>query len=593
MIPILLGKTFSSGHPIRLEPDVFRTHFHLIGATGTGKTVAIQTLLRPIMMQTGSEKSCLFVIDPMGNLATDLLRFIAHPTFCPQHVRDRLVYIEPAMDNVVMPFNPLHHSSESERYYQVMRAVDLVLRAWAAQDVSQQPRLLQWTYKTFCAAAMMGLPIAMCRYLLHPGTDEHDAILRRIPGDIRFHWQEILRARGGEATRILESTRNRLDPFFESPNLRYMFGSSQSRFDCDRFIRERRIVILNLAKLGRIPGFIVDTIGALALNEVFETASRLSTTEGRGVVDPTYILMDEFQKFVSVDIEDALPTVRQMGLRLILAHQSFSQLEREDVDLTQMIWQARSRLIFANNAKDADIVADELARLTFNKMKIKHQSTSKRQLIIGYRKEWLENVSETKSTSAGRTDQESRSSNRSGSRSHHTEATGYGRTSGEGTSDGSSHGSSFAESSGTSHGRSQVNVPIHETINEPSTPIFESFDEHALDWGRDVRRLKTGQAFAQFANSPEVLRILIDHFPLDDWPSLPQRVEELLARNFESDFFISSHTAAAEIERYRRELLCGPTIQFPAQLNGPSSDPKDAGSSDSEGGDNIPPAFEL
>ena len=48
-----------------------------------------------------------------------------------------------------------------------------------------------------------------------------------------------------------------------------MFGAAQSRFDCERFIRERKIVILNLAKLGRIPGFIADTIGALALNEVF------------------------------------------------------------------------------------------------------------------------------------------------------------------------------------------------------------------------------------------------------------------------------------------------------------------------------------
>jgi len=239
-----------------------------------------------------------------------------------------------------MPFNPLTHTSDANRYYQTMRSVDIVLRAWAAQDVSQQPRLLQWTYKAFCAAAMMGLPIAMCKYLLHPGTDEHVAILNRIPGEIRSHWNEILNARGSEAVRILESTRNRLDPFFESPNLKQMFGSTRSLFDCERFIKQRKIVVLNLGKYGKIPGFVADTIGALALNEIVETASRLSTNEGKQAVDPTYVVMDEFQKYVSVDIEDALPTVRQMGLRLILAHQSFSQLEREDVDLTQMIWQA-------------------------------------------------------------------------------------------------------------------------------------------------------------------------------------------------------------------------------------------------------------
>ena len=166
-----------------------------------------------------------------------------------------------------------------------------------------------------------------------------------------------------------------------------------SLFDCEQFIKQRKIVVLNLGQYGKIPGFVADTIGALALNEIVETASRLSTNEGKQAVDPTYIVMDEFQKYVSVDIENALPTVRQMGLRLILAHQSFSQLEREDVDLSQMIWQARSRLMFANNAMDADIIADELTKLTFDSMKIKEILTSRKQLIVGYRKEWLETES--------------------------------------------------------------------------------------------------------------------------------------------------------------------------------------------------------
>ena len=166
---------------------------------------------------------------------------------------ERLVYFEPARGDVVSPFNPLHHTDDSSRYYQVMRAVDIILRAWSAQNVAEQPRLLQWTYKAFAAAASMGFPISVCRYLLHPGTELHNAILEHMPGDIRIHWQEILNARGGEAVRILESTRNRLDPFFESPNLRYMFGVSENRFDCTKFIQDRRIVIFNLGQTAASP----------------------------------------------------------------------------------------------------------------------------------------------------------------------------------------------------------------------------------------------------------------------------------------------------------------------------------------------------
>ena len=300
MMPITIGRDRDTHEKIHIKPDQFRTHFHLIGATGSGKSTAIQTLLRPILMQTRSEMCSLFLIDPMGNLSRDLLGWMVNERLCPQHVRDRLVYIEPAREDAIMPFNPLSYTSEASRYYQTMRSVDIVLRAWSAQDVSQQPRLLQWTYKAFCAAAMMGMPISMCKYLLHPGSPEHDAILPRIPGDIRSHWSEILTARGSEAVRILESTRNRLDPFFESTNLRRMFGSTKSLFDCERFIKERKIVVLNLGQYGKIPGFVADTIGALALNEIVETASRLSTNEGKQAVDPTYVVMDEFQKYVSV-----------------------------------------------------------------------------------------------------------------------------------------------------------------------------------------------------------------------------------------------------------------------------------------------------
>ncbi|QDT45180.1 Type IV secretion-system coupling protein DNA-binding domain protein [Gimesia alba] len=565
MIPIQLGVDRLTDSQINIEPDQFRTHFHLIGATGSGKSTAIQTLLRPILMQPRSEMCALFLIDPMGNLSRDLLGWMANERICPQHVRDRLVYIEPAREDIIMPFNPLSHTSEANRYYQTMRSVDIVLRAWAAQDVSQQPRLLQWTYKAFCAAAMMGLPIAMCKHLLHPGSPEHEAILNRIPGDIRFHWNDILGARGSEAVRILESTRNRLDPFFESTNLRRMFGCTRSLFDCERFIKERRIVILNLGKYGRLPGFVADTIGALALNEIVETASRLSTNAGKQAVDPTYVVMDEFQKYVSVDIEDALPTVRQMGLRLILAHQSFAQLDREDVDLTQMIWQARSRLMFANNARDADIIADELTKLTYESRKIKDILKSKKQLIIGYRKEWLETESSTSTRSTSNMEQNSTGYSQSSGESIPPETYRPTKSKKDGRNSSTSKGHTHADSTGNTSGRSESNVPIHDTFEEISNITYESFEEQSLQWGKQIRGLQTGEAFGMFAGDPDVHFVNVDYLPIYDSPQLREAVDALIEKNFESDFFISASEADREIEQYRKQLLQVPPIQLSDQ----------------------------
>ena len=185
-----------------------------------------------------------------------------------------------------------------------------------------------------------------------------------------------------------------------------MFGSTTSRFDVERMIRERRIVIVNVARLGRVPEKMGSTIGSLILNEILETASNLTTLYGKKVVDPTYILLDEFQRFAACpDIEDALPTVRQMGLRLILAHQSFSQLMQGDLDLSHMIWQAQSRLMFANSSFDADLIANELAVLTYDPMKVKHRLVNTKQLITGYRREWLDSEGFTSGSSSSTSDQ--------------------------------------------------------------------------------------------------------------------------------------------------------------------------------------------
>ena len=74
----------------------------------------------------------------------------------------------------------------------------------------------------------------------------------------------------------------------------------------------------------RVPLHLGTTIGSLALNEILETALNLP----HDVVRPTYVLLDEFQNFDGPDVYDAIPTVRQQGVRLILAHQSFSQLKQ-------------------------------------------------------------------------------------------------------------------------------------------------------------------------------------------------------------------------------------------------------------------------
>ncbi|MCA9077361.1 MAG: TraM recognition domain-containing protein [Planctomycetaceae bacterium] len=579
-LPLRLGVDLRNARqPVFVNPDGLSRHLHLVGQTGTGKTTSIQTLLRRLLCEP-RKKCCLFVIEPMGNLSFDLLRWISSRK-CPQHVRDRLVYIEPAREDVVMPFNPLRFTTEGNRYYQTARAVDLILRAWTAQDLSQQPRLAQWAYKAMCAMALLDLPIAMSRYLLHPGTEEHKAILRRMPDEITFHWSEILNAKGNEAVRILESTRNRFDIFYEAPPARRMFGTFESRFNCERFIREKKIVIINTAKLGRIPTHLGNTIGSLFANEIFETAYNMATLHGKSSVDPTYLLMDEFQRFVSPDIEDAIPTCRQMGLRLILAHQSFSQLRRGEIDLRSMVWQAANRLMFANSFEDADIIANELATLTFDPMAVKDQRTSLKQLIVGYRREWLRTQGATRTEAESVIDQRSVGFSRNESESRPVQRAQGTLSAGTSHSDGHLTGGTRALSSSDSLGEHEVNVPIHETIEEIASKIFTSFEEHRLEWMKIIRQLKTGICFGRFADDDQLYEIMVDYAPVTANPRTDARMQDLIERNFEQDMFISASEADRLAFEDRRRLLAPPRIDF--RPDRPQSGSDDSDDSDSDG----------
>ncbi len=573
MYPLFIGQDLDSGKSIELNASGLSRHIQIAGATGAGKTVALHAMLRPLMKEP-RHKAAMFIIDPLGGLSRDLLMWIASPR-CPNHVRRRLLYIDAANDSgVCLPFNPIQQARGDSTYYHVARAVDLILRAWSSQDLSQMARLMQWSYSAVTVLAELGLPLSLSQYLLHPGSDEHKALLRMMPERLRYRWMEILTARGSEATRILESTRNRFDPIHEAPQTKRMFGVAGGRFDTEQLIRDRRIVIINVAKKGKLTPLLGSTIGSLMLNEILETAFRMASTEGRAAVDPTMIVLDEFQRFVGPDIEDAIPTVRQAGLQLVLAHQSFSQLQQGDLDLRTMIWQCQNRLMFANNAEDADIIANELAVHRFDPAAVKLAIHQRKQLIAGHRIEWLESegVSDTAADSVVKQNSMGYSNNRG--LLHVVGEQGFTENDGRGLSHGETSGRTTANSQSKSRSRSQSLVPIYDEFRELSSIQYSSFDEQRLEWMKTVRRLKTGHCFGKFVDDDSLYRILVDYDPVRETPSALRRLEELLQANFEQDCFMSIAEADRQYELARLSLLRSEKIILPAkrQLLLPESD---------------------
>ena len=575
MRSILLGHEIHTGEAVRIPKDAFSTHFHLIGGTGKGKTTAIHTILRPLL-RNPAERPCAIIIDRLGNLSQELLLWMASEEFCPEDVRQRLVYVQPSREDVVLAFNPLLYGTPAHGYFKVERATEIMLRAWESVNIEAMPRLARWTFNAFWAAAQLGLTIADCGHLLMPGSPYHKPLLGLLPERLRAEWAEVAESRSAEAMRILDSSRNRLKPYFESDILRRMFGTTENRLDIEQFMRDRKIVLIDLAPRNRLGSQLANTIGALVLNEILATARNLPW----GVRYPTYVFLDEFQNFVGPDVESALPEVRQLGLKLILSHQSFSQLERGDYDLTSMIFQAQSRLIFGVQGEDADILAHELASITYDGRRIKDEILTRRQRTKGHRVVELSSWSkaETEAEQWKRSYGDSWTSKTSEVLPPEARLPTTRPASASARSEGRGEGGSSGRT--TSRGGHQSLVPEHEDFVEVASRTYETFEEQKSEWAKKVRNLRTGEAVVRLVDEPgvhcvKVKRSAPGHLKYDmgaiarHFPEVIARMEELVEENFQSEIFTSAEVIDREAQLRLERVLKGPIV---IQAKEPSKD---------------------
>ncbi len=586
MKSILLGSNRQTNEPVRIPTRAFGTHFHLIGGTGKGKTTALHTMLHQMLMDP-YDQSCWFIFDRLGNFSQELLLWMSSE-FCTQDVRDRLLYIEPGREDVVLGFNPLVYDTEAHGYYRVERATEIVLRAWEDVNIEAMPRLARWIFNAFWGAAQLGLTIADCVHFLTPSSPLHGHLLALLPPRLQFEWSELTQSRSGEVLRILDSSRNRLRPYFDSAILRRMFGATENRLDVQRFMREGKIVIFNLAPQNRLSTQLANTIGGLVINEILATARSLP----RGVRYPTYLLLDEFQNFVGPDLESALPEVRQLGIRLILSHQGFAQLKRGDYDLRPTIYQCQSRMIFGVQGEDADELAHELASIKYDPRKIKDELYSQKQRVSGNRIVTLGSWSDSQANAQqwkqdyGREWSDSAGKSRTGISGPET------RTTGEGSGRSERRGESGGVTRTVSTGQSESVVTDHEDFVELSNRTYSTFEEDAHEWGRDIRNLPTGCAWLRLVDLPQLQEVavkrsapgylswdmeqLVQHLPevLDD-------MDRLVEKNYEAEAFVAPSVIDAETKR-RLDKVLGQTAGSVQVVSGtvktkaeasPSNDP--------------------
>ncbi|EMI55108.1 hypothetical protein RSSM_03432 [Rhodopirellula sallentina SM41] len=497
----------------------------------------------------------MFVIDPMGGLAEALLNYLAHPYLCTDEVRKRLVYLEPADTDWVMPFSSLDHRDADELYYALGRHCDCMLRTGRDHDLTTQLRLRRWLYTCFLSTAMMRYPPAAAQFLLRPGTEQHEVMLSQLPDVLQLEWAEIINAGSRERITMLDSTRNRLAPFFSCPALSRMLSRTQNYFDVARFFREKRIVIINLDTKGKLDRNVAHAIGGLLANQIIEGARNLSPM----LVGPSILVMDEFQHFVDDTMYENLPLLRQRGMGVVLSHQSFDQLIKGEVDMSSIVWQARSRVVLPNDGADADLIAQELASLNYDPKAVKDEIVSFRQKKVGQQLVKLHGGNSVSTTSSATDETRSLGGNTGTARPLHGGALEGSKSHGESWNRGQSE--KKATSVGETESWSETLVDILEDFYEVSGRTFYTFEDQMRCMARDIRQLRTGQGFLKLKDDPRLRRVDFDRLAMAATNEIIERRAELLERNYrDASLFLPKAVVEQDWERFVSGLAGGTVI---------------------------------
>jgi len=300
--------------PFGIAPDDLRQHLYVIGKSGSGKT----TLLRNVILHLIESGEGVGLIDPHGDLASDLLDYI------PRHRIEDVVYFDPADAEFPVGMNVL--KSSGPRHLVVSGIVSAVKSIWAS---SWGPRLEYILYAALAAliectnVSLLGLQrmLADARY--------RNWVLKQVTDPmVRWFWlHEFENYDRRFLSEAVAPVQNKIGQLLMAPQLRNVLGQVTRAVDARIAMDRGQIFIANLAK-GRLGEDKSNLLGALLVSE-FHVAAMSRADLPEDDRRDFRLFVDEFQSFATDAFASILSEARKYRLSLTLSHQYTGQIPEE------------------------------------------------------------------------------------------------------------------------------------------------------------------------------------------------------------------------------------------------------------------------
>lgn len=319
---LYVGKSVYRGveRKIAIGDDDRRRHMYIIGATGTGKTELLKSM---VMQDINSGKGVCFM-DPHGDAVEDILRMVP-----PERAED-VIYFRPSDTERPMGLNLMEARTEDEKHFVASAIINMMYKLFdpyktgiVGPRFEHAVRNAMLTIMSEQGSTFVELMRALTdsRYVQELLPKVTDPIIRR-------YWtDQIAQTSDFHKSEVLDYITSKFGRFVTNKMIRNIIGQSVSSFSFRDVMDNGKILLINLAK-GELGEENSNFLGLILVPRILMAAmSRSDTPEDQR--RDFYLYVDEFQNFATPDFAVILSEARKYKLNLIVANQFIGQMEEE------------------------------------------------------------------------------------------------------------------------------------------------------------------------------------------------------------------------------------------------------------------------
>jgi Type IV secretion-system coupling protein DNA-binding domain len=337
--------------PVMVFPAGLRTqHLGMLGLSGSGKTYLIEHMIRQdIQNGTG-----FVVFDVHGDLASNIVGYLAERDGLHPEVYERTVIIEPFDPDRSLGFNPLERSRRTSPFLQAQEFTQILRKRW--QEDAPSPRTAELLCNSLYTLSVNDATLLELAALLSEKRVRDRLVARLPPGEVRQYWTSRYDKLSPTMQAVFrEPILSRIAGFVTDPQMRDIVGQRTSTISFRDAIQHERWVIINLSK-GRL-GENSTLLGSMLFTKLeLEIMALADVPEGERKFFAVYA--DELQNLAGDTFERLITEARKYKVALVAGHQFWRQL---DPALRHAMLAVGSKVFFRLHYHDAVELAGELA----------------------------------------------------------------------------------------------------------------------------------------------------------------------------------------------------------------------------------------